>query len=454
MLRRRARAGLVRGLARGRELPSLATSCVMVLLGALARADEAHASPQDLFGYGPRTSALAGATAALADGFEAVWASPALLSQERRPALALGLLSAQFHLAKDGVRQPASPLVGTFIGGTLPLPFQGVLRDRVGLGVGFFTPSSLVVRGRILYPEQPVWPLAERAQSVAVQAGLGVHVWDGLRIGAGFSALAALSGAVFVAQDASGRIGTVVENSLVASYAPIASATYERWGYRVGLTYRGELAAPFRVVIQVNDLADLTVPPLGISGVAQYDPHQLALELARYAGETRVAVGATWRNWSSYPGPASATVECPTVDPDTGGPFEGACAPLVPKPPGYHDTVSARVALEHARTLGAGSRRVELAVRAGYAWEPTPVPKQTDERNTWDADRSVFSAGVGSALVPPLPGLRVDLFAQLHVLHERTQEKAADVPESNAGAPRVTTGGLVVASGLSVRGAF
>jgi len=34
----------------------------------------------------------------------------------------------------------------------LPLPFGGVLKDRVSGALAFFTPTDVIVRGRILYP--------------------------------------------------------------------------------------------------------------------------------------------------------------------------------------------------------------------------------------------------------------------------------------------------------------
>lgn len=414
------------------------------LAAALLSPGRVGASPQDLFGYGPRTSALGGSGAALGRGFEAVWGGPALLSEERTPTVTLGLQGALFDLQANGARLPYSSLKGSFIGATLPLPFGGILRDRLTLGVGFFTPFDLVVRGRILYPEKPQHLLADRAQTVAVQAGLGADVGGGFRVGVGFMALAALEGVVLVAEDSSGRIGTVVEDTLVASYAPIGSLTFERWGYRVGLTVRGELVAPFNVVIQVKDLGDLTVPPLNISGVAQYDPLAVALEIARVRGPLRATVGVTYKRWSAYPGPAAPTVRCPTTDPATGEPFTGTCAPNVPAAPGFSDTVVPRAGVELGWPLRPS---VELAGRVGYFFEPSPAPLQRGASNLFDEARSAFTWGLGLTTDAPLPGLRVDAYGQVHALHGRTHDKAD-------GSPSVTTAGLVVAGGATLGVSF
>jgi len=423
--------------------------CALALVSAAFTAlfaGDALASPEDVFGFGPRSMAMGGAGAALSRGFEAVWGNPALLSVERQRELSLGLLGAVFDLRAPS-RLNYGALAGGFIGAVLPVPFGGALADRVTLGLGFFTPFDLIVRGRILYPETPQFLLADRTASVAVQVALGVDVGHGVRIGGGFAALAALSGSVLVATDASGRIGTVVEDTLVASYGPLLGASYERGAYRVGLTFRGELAGRFNVVIDVKDLGQIVVPPLNIAGYAQYDPMQLALEVARVRGPWRVNVGATYKRWSAYPGPVEATVRCPTVDPSTGAPPDEPCGASSPEPVGFSDTVVPRVGVERALSPRDD---VSILLRAGYFLELSPAPEQTGKSNLHDNTRHVFGLGYGLALAPPLPRLRFDLAAQVQVLQPRTHEKAADVPLDNPGAPSTRAGGVVVAGAATL----
>jgi len=400
----------------------------------------AHASPEDVIGFGPRATAMGGTGAAAALGYEAVYANPALLSLEHRRTLTLGFVGAAFDLhAQD--RASYGPLHGSIIGATLPVPFGGSLKDRITIGLGFFTPLDLVVRGRILYPEKPQFPIADRTQSVAVQAGIGVDLSHGIRIGGGFAALAALAGSVLVATDASGRIGTVVEDTLVASYGPVVGASYEFGdAYRVGATFRGALVGRFNVVITVKDLGDIVVPPLNISGIAQYDPWQIALEFARFKKPWRFAIGGTFKHWSAYPGPAEATVRCPTVDPDTGQPFTDICSALVPQAPHYHDTVVARAGVE--RTFDP-LPSVEMRARGGVFFEPTPAPAQTGESNLYDNSRVALSAGYGVSLGPK--GLRIDLdlFQQLQILVPREHKKG------KAG-PVIETRGFILAAGTTV----
>jgi long-subunit fatty acid transport protein len=420
----------------------------LLALAVTTVAPAALASPEDVFGFGARTMGLGATGAAFAEGYEAVYANPALLSAARARKLTLGFAGAMFDLRAEtpgsGGRISYEALRGTFIGAVLPIPFGGVLKDRIALGLGFFTPVGLVVRGRILYPEKPQFLLADRTQSVAVQAGIGVHVVSGLRVGAGFAALAALTGDVAVATDASGRIGTVVEDTLVASYGPILGASWDIGdAWRVGAAFRGELVGRFRVVITAKDLGEIVVPPLNISGIAQYDPWQIAVEGARVKGPWRFAAGLTYKHWSAYPGPSEATVRCPIEAP--------GCEALVPPDPDYSDTVVPRLGVERTLELADG---VAAHLRGGYFLEISPAPEQTGDSNLFDNTRSVLTLGYGLGLSGPLPPIDLDVFAQLHVLHPRTHTKSAGVAADNPGAPETDTHGLIVAGGLTAGVSF
>ena len=416
-------------------------------IGAIAIASPAAASPQEVLGFGHRAIALGTTGAASAEGADAVYANPALLSQARAMSLQIGLQGAYFHLAADGPGMPGrvdySNLRASTIGALLPLPFTGALKDRIAIGLGFLTPLDVVVRGRILFPEKPQFLVADRVQSVAAQLALGVDLGHGVRLGAGFMALAALKGSVLVSTDASGRIGTLVQDTLVASFAPLAGASYEfaDASYRVGLAFRGQLVGRFNVVITADNLGTITIPPLNISGVAQYDPWQLALEFARIKGPWRGAVGASYKHWPAYPGAVEATVRCQ----DAPDPSEGCAAPVPPKP-GYRPVVAPRVGVERVFAVGKN----DIAVRAGYSFEPSPAPEQTGPRNYFDNHRSILSAGWGVRLAAAPLGF--DGFAQVQLLHPRSHEKHQGDGAPTAGT--VETHGFIAAAGVAATARF
>jgi long-chain fatty acid transport protein len=107
-----------------RRVPALGFAVILGL-----GASEAHASPEDVLGFGPRSSAMGGTGAAVGEGYEAVPGNPALLSLARRRELTLGFTGATFDL-RARERISYGRLHGSIIGATLPVPFGGLLKDE------------------------------------------------------------------------------------------------------------------------------------------------------------------------------------------------------------------------------------------------------------------------------------------------------------------------------------
>ena len=403
-----------------------------VAFGALlcGYVQSAHASPEDIFGYGTRTGAMGTTGVAYAGGYEAAWSNPALASTVRANKLTLGYIGGVMRLTATGENLPgrvaSEPITGAIIGAELPLPFGGVLKDRLGIVLGFYEPTDVVVRGRVLYPEKPQFPvLGNRAQSVTVRAGLGADIGHGLRLGAGFAALAEIVGNVVAATDATGRVGTKVEDQLVATYAPTFGITYdlplkreETW--RVGLVFRGTLDARFSVVIDASKISSLQIPLLNIAGLAQYDPAQAAFEIARIDKTDTLAAQVTYKHWSSFPGVLEPTVVC-----SEGGP--GNCG-LTPPKIDWQNTIAIHVGGEHRIDV---TKKLALRVRGGAGFETSPLPKDlptseafsADAKGTvpvptryFDADRVMLTTGLGVSYGP----FDLDLMGQIHVLLSRT----------------------------------
>jgi hypothetical protein len=439
----------------------------------------AFASPEDLFGYGARSAAMAGTGTATSSDFEAAYTNPALLSRIRVAKLTLGFMGATFDEEASGDGLPGRiedrAAHGLDIGADLPIPLGGVLAHRVSGALAFYTPSDVVVRGRILYPETPQFPLlSDRAQCVAIRMGLGLDIGHGVRLGGGFAALAEIVGSVIVATDSTGKVGSRIDDQLVATYAPIAGASYERplalFGepgtLRIGGVFRGALAARFSVSIDATKLSSLNIPVFNIAGLAQYDPLQAGLEVgweshpregASKEGTWKLALGATWKHWSDYPGPLEPTVPCPEDEPD--------CGSLDVTRLGFSDTVVPRIAIE--RTFPV-SRTASFHARGGYFFEPTPAPSHLPASQAFDvpaqtlvdvptrffdADRHVFTAGMGVTFslgggrTSPLD-LDLDAFAQAHVLSPRTVTLDAGEPDGSASTANVS--GSIFVTGVQL----
>jgi long-chain fatty acid transport protein len=365
---------------------TLAALCLLFARGA-------HASPEDLFGYGARAQAMGATGAASAEGYEAAYANPALLSRLRARKLSLGLEGAVFDLKAAGDRISYARAKGLVIAVDLPIPFGGALEDRVGVGLAFYTPTDVVVRGRILYPETPQYPLLpDRAQSVAIRLGVGADIGHGIKVGAGFAALAEIAGSAVVATDATGRVGTRVEDQLIATYAPTFGVSYDLplksdavW--RAGLTYRGTLDARFAVLIDATKLSSLNIPLFNISGLAQYDPAQVALEIARETNGLTLAVGATYKRWSGYPGLLEPTILCPADNPD--------CGALTPPKIAYDDTIALHAGADWGIPV---TRSLTTHARLGIFTDPNPLPSRIPAGQAYDpAQKQTVSCDAGTS---------------------------------------------------------
>ncbi|MDB4934933.1 MAG: hypothetical protein JWP87_1905 [Labilithrix sp.] len=420
----------------------------------------ASASPEDIFGYGGRSSAMGATGTAFAGGYESAWHNPALASDVRGPKLTLGYTGAVLRLDARGEGLPGrtstQPVKGTTIGAEIPVPLGGKLAHRVGIALAFYEPTDVVVRGRVLYPEKTQFPMIEnRAQSVTIRAGVGADIGYGVRLGVGFAALAEIVGTVVAATDATGRVGTRVEDQLVATYAPTFGATYdlplkgpETW--RIGVTYRGTLAARFAVVIDGTKLSSLQIPLFNISGLAQYDPAQVALEVARREELNVLAAQVVYKHWSSFPGVLEPTVVC-----TEGG--AGACG-LTPPKIDWNDTFVVRLGADQGFRVARGA---VLHARGGGFFETTPLPGEIPGSEAYsqsakgvvpvptryyDSDRIALTAGTGLTLDKPLPPIELDLFAQYHILLPRT---VSSVDPSGAVLSKGESSGHVTVFGMT-----
>jgi long-chain fatty acid transport protein len=92
--------------------------------------------------------------------------------------------------------------------------------------------------------------------------------------------------------------------------------------------------------------------------------------------------------------------------------------------------------------------RARAEIRAGYAFEPTPLTVQDLNANRFDNSRHVLGLGYGVRLSSPV-SLSLDAAYQIHVLSPRTHDKDASIASDNAGYPSVTTRGKVQSVSLT-----
>jgi len=360
----------------------------------------ARASEPDLFGMGARSSAMAGTGAADAEGYDAAYSNPAGLIGPTRRRLTLGYVGARYNLQLDGEHRGVADTNGLILGAAVPLPFGGVMKDRLALGLGFYFPAGVINRARDGFPDEKRLSLLDnRTQVVSILVAAAAKLHARVSLGVGVLALAALIGEIAIRVDAGGRFTTVSEEQLIASFAPIIGLRVRatRW-LKLGLTFRGESRSGYDIAIKssLGNALPIQVPTFHVAGTAQFDPLQMQIEGAfRPLHWLNLVAGLTWKHWSAYPIPVqNATLGAP------------------PQPtPDFHDTAVPRVAGEFIGVWG----KVTLCARLGYLFEWSPAPQDAG-RVYLDADRHVLTAGGGLEYHGRLVTFQIDAFAQYHHL--------------------------------------
>jgi long-subunit fatty acid transport protein len=398
----------------------------------------ASASTLELFGNGGRTPALAGVGVASSGDFDATYTNPAGLAAAPKIRVSFGGLYGNLELELDGQETDADKPVGTMFGAVVPLRLGGVLKNRVGLGLGVFVPTAALARARWPAPGQPTFALLDnRSQIVSLQGGLGARITPRLSVGLSVLALAGLGGGIHVSTDAGGRFISRSEQTLLVKMTPIVGGRYSlpEKNLELGVVLRGPSDATYDVTISndVDKELPLTVPTLLIAGTAQYDPLTLAAEAAwRPRDDLMLAAQLAYQRWSAFPLP-------------TGNPVEGTGDI---EEPGFHDTVVPRLGAEWTVQAGA----TEFQFRGGYAFVMTPAPEMDGQQSLLDNHRQVGSMGVGVDWTGAGVPVFFDAWVQGHLLMSRTHEKDPDKFASPDDMPfeRIETGGFLWVGGITL----
>lgn len=403
---------------------------LITLVSAWLQTSIGYASALDLFGYSSRSVALAGATATTARGHAAAYYNPAALNLATTPSFSVGYQHAGFNLELNENTHEAENSPALILGFGIPIPFGGVLKDRISLGFGFVLPQGAILLARSPRPSQPSFPILEtRAQTLSAQLALGIRVFDKLSIGVGTLALATLEGSIDAGPGITGEVSAQVQDSLIAHFAPLVGILVGPYAdLTIAATWRGESLAQYSIPVraELGTSIDIPIPPLDIAGIAQYDPQRATFEIA-YQGLNLISLSTalTYRRWSNYQNP----IEYPAAPEDY---------PAQPEP-GFHDTWVPRVGIE----IHLEWQDWLIEPRLGYCYEPSPAPEQTGFHNYLSSNRHIVGSGLGLRY----SDFTVDIATQFHSLEHRKHQKDATMENEspvNPGYPTISNGGHIL----------
>lgn len=404
--------------ARGAIRARITTLTTLGALGVAALAPaRAHASPVELFGFGSRHAATAGAGAAAVDDFAAVYYNPAGLAAGAGRHATIGGLAAVSNLAIEDERIGLSDPVGAVVGVTAPAPLGGPLEGRIRLGIGLYLLPGKIAQITARFPDEPFFPYYQgRHERIVILPGVGVRITDRVQVGAAVNVLAGLDGAIVASEGSTRALEARVDEKVPTIARVIAGVAVQVTpALRLGATFRQRFEVAFATIADTEVAGEPIDLDLRASG--QFTPHQLVVGAAYRQGGARGELDVTYARWSSYPGPFVAVNSAlPLV-----GPLAGAL-PDVP----FRDTVTVRLGGELATSDA-------LTLRGGYAFETSPIPaEQPGVTNLMDGPKHTIATGVGLGWTRAGgKRARLDLHVAAQLVGARTLTKALFDPDAD-----------------------
>ena len=399
----------------------------LALAATVAAAPAWAWDPQDVLGITPRATGLAGALTAGADDTSASFYNPAGTAVARGPEFGIGWSYGWMGLRLDKQGARVTDAHGAHFAISLPRRFGDFC---FGFGVALYMPDQYILRIQLTPESEPHFGLLDNSpQRLISNVVLGFSWrWIAVGVGAQFLANAGGRGITFdVGLSGGEKVGRAsLDYGLPTRGTPIAGlmVTAPNDRFRFGFMYRGDLDLRLSFDVLANvDVAGVVTGDTVITlrAINFYTPKKLAFGgQLKLRDDLKLLADVVWFRWSEMNGgnPDLRVLVHLGVSP----PLVQALFP----PDGYRDTVSLRLGAELDRPLGKGRQRFK--VRAGIAWEPTPVPDQHGLTSVADNDRVVVAVGGSLDLrdrsgVLPKP-FSLELGMQWHHLLDRTTLKS------------------------------
>ncbi|HEY2749181.1 MAG TPA: hypothetical protein VGL86_31405 [Polyangia bacterium] len=404
---------------------ALALTALALAVGA---ATKAAASEPEVFGLGSEESAVAGASAARVHDFSAAYYDPAGLTLAHRPEASFGVVGFGSALPLPGGGTfHMSDRVGLLVGAATPVPFTGVLADRIYLGIALHMLPDAIVRVIAHTPDQAFYPLYDnRTQRLVVLPAVAVRVWRGLSVGLGFNYLAGLGGNVSATEGATRALEARVDEQI---YSHLAVNAGVRWQLRprlaLALVYRQAFGVPISTV--ANNLVAGQPIDLDVAAEELYTPHTLVAGVAwRARPRLMLSLDVAWLHWSGWNGPyVTVTSELP---------FVGAIDVQPPRV-GFVDGASIRAGIDWTALIrGAWA----ASLRGGYAFVGSPLPATQTATDLLGGDQHHLTIGAGARVAVLGGELRIDGHGELQIVQGST------VPLGKVGSGFVGAGGFTI----------
>lgn len=439
------------------RIPAVILSLLVGLL-CIGRPVTSQADVLFTYGYSPRGIGMGGALSATADDFAAAYYNPAGTAFQRRPSFGLGCLVTGSKMTGIGIEAPdLDHTQGLIFGTTLPLPFGSFLTDRLSFGAVVFLPDGVLLGITVPTPVAPQYVILQNSgRSLTLIPTMGLKLHRGIALGGGVQLFDNTCGELNATVDSDGTIQATVGQELLTSFAAVVGVLFrpgDYWaslsGWRIGMVFRDRFFTKYDIPVYTS-IGDVPLT-VGFQATSLYTPRQWVFGVAYERSRWMWEVDISYNEWSDFPDP-NLEIDIDFTIPILPITFQGSEIHT----PGFHDTTTVRAGMEVTAYTGA---QVDLLVRTGYSFDPSPVPNQRGVTNYLDTDRHIGALSLGWAVrgvgnhTFEAP-MSLDLVGQAQLLTERVAYKNDDVDPGNPGYPKVGFSGVLYLVGATFSAEF
>jgi long-chain fatty acid transport protein len=373
-------------------MKNLRTS-LFAAVGLLGMAGTASANAFNINEHDARVTGRAGATAASNETASAIVFNPAGIARVVGTTFSVG---GALYIAEGGYESSTQDRVTT---DSPPSPVPNLyiasrVHDMVAIGLGFHLPFGLAVSWPDDHPQSTV-AQESSLRTLFISPAVGINLEKqvpGLSIGGGVDIVPASIKLERSLQfgDTRGTVALAADGIGVGFRAGVMYHPPKVKGLKLGVMYRSKVALDFEGQSDI-DIADPYRSQLPMDGDATSSidlPQSVWGGVAYGVENLEVELNAVWIGWKS------------TFPEDT---ERGSGTSLIIHLPGdqttavpedYKNTLTWRLGLDYRLPAQ------KLNLRAGFIYDPTPIPTSTVTAQLPDVDRIALTAGASRELTP------------------------------------------------------
>jgi len=342
------------------------------------------------FGFGPKAIGMGNAFTAVADDFTAAWYNPAGMTQSNNLQFGFGYQYVKPFMKVNGESRRIQDNHSLAVGVSTLIPFSAWLEERIYAGIAFYMPWDLVFGIKVPLPMEPQWVLLHNEpRDITIVPAVAVKIHPALSVGGSVILSDNTFGSFEATLTPENEAVLEVNQDLPTTFSPSAGLLFrpgEIWpglaGFRFGFVWQDD----FLIEYKFMPLIGIGYIPLKINFEAKnlYQPMRFITGVS-YAPNPDLlfALDLSFNLWSRMPDPnltSSFDFRFPI--------FPVTFAPTMSYPPRFKDTLVPRVG---AQFRVYDTEAMEVSLRAGYSYEPSPVPPQTGVTSYLDGDKHIFS---------------------------------------------------------------